>query len=249
MEDSFRQAFQRLELLVGADGLARLREARVAVFGLGAVGSFAVEALARSGVGHLRLVDFDEVRPSNLNRQLLALTDTIGRRKAELAAERVLRINPEAHVDVRVAFFCREEADDLLAPPLDWVVDAIDSVGPKVALISEAVRRGYRVVSAMGAASRTDPTRIRVGPLSETAVCPLARRVRKDLNKLGLDAGVVAVWSDEPPAPLPPPGEVLDREETLVRGRERRTLPSMAPLPGIFGLVAANVVIRGISGR
>jgi tRNA threonylcarbamoyladenosine dehydratase len=247
--DPVAGAFARLERMVGADGLARLQAARVAVFGLGAVGSFAVEALARSGVGHLRLVDFDSVRPSNLNRQLYALAGTIGRAKVELAVERVRAINPAIDVDGRRAFFAADSADDLLAPPLDHVVDAIDSLNPKATLLCECVRRGLPVVSSMGAAERSDPAAVRVGDLEATEICPLARKLRKRLHKAGIHGGVTAVWSCEPPvhAPIDADDEgVTEGEETLHRGRERRTLPSMAPLPGIFGLVAANHVLWAI---
>ena len=243
--EGVRGAFRRLETRVGAEGLARLCDARVAVFGLGAVGSFAVEALARSGVGHLRLVDFDEVRPSNLNRQLFALSDTVGRPKVDVAVERVRNINPAIDVDARRAFFDAAGADDLLAPRIDWVVDAIDSVGPKVGLIAEAVRRGIPIISAMGAADRSDPLQLRLGDLEDSETCPLARHVRKRLHKLDIRSGVTAVWSVEPAT-----GAIVEDgdegEGVVARGRSRRTLPSMAPLPGIFGLMIANHVIWAI---
>jgi tRNA A37 threonylcarbamoyladenosine dehydratase len=247
--DPVAGAFARLERMVGPEGLARLRAARVAVFGLGAVGSFAVEALARSGVGHLRVVDFDDVRPSNLNRQLYALAGTIGRPKVELAVERVRAINPAIDVDGRRAFFAADTADDLLAMPLDHVIDAIDSLNPKATLLIECVRRGIPVVSSMGAAERSDPTAVRVTDLEETEVCPLARKLRRRLHRAGVRCGITAVWSCEPPvhAPIDADDEgVPGGEETLRRGRDRRTLPSMAPLPGIFGLVAANHVLWAI---
>ena len=146
--------FGRTELLIGAAGLRRLQAARVAVFGLGGVGSFAAEALARSGVGWLRLVDFDRVGPSNFNRQLYALRSTLDQPKVAVAAARLRDINPELVLDGRDAFFHLDSADDLLAPPLDFVIDAIDSLGPKCELLSQCVERGLPVISAMGAAAR-----------------------------------------------------------------------------------------------
>ncbi len=253
MNDFYQSTFQRLALLIGETGLARLTRARVTVFGLGAVGSFAVEGLARSGIGWLRLVDFDKIKPSNLNRQLFALATTLGRSKVAVATERVLQINPSVQVEGLKVFFCREEAERLLAGKLDFVVDAIDSLTPKVALIEEAVRRGLPVVSAMGAASRTDPTRVHRTDLFEARGCPLARNLRKRLNKTEIAGKVTAIWSDEvPPAARrekqrqgsPPP-----EEEVFRRGRLRQPLPSMIHLPAIFGMIAANHVVWSILRR
>ncbi|HOX45111.1 MAG TPA: tRNA threonylcarbamoyladenosine dehydratase [Myxococcota bacterium] len=245
------QATGRIRLWVGEAGLARLRGARVLIVGLGAVGSFALEGLARSAVGHLRLVDFDALKPSNLNRQLLALRSSLGRPKVEVARERALAIDPRLEVEAIPAFFSAEEADRLLAPPLDYCVDAIDSLGPKVALLRACVERGLPVVSAMGAAGRADPGSVRVTPLEETRVCPLARDVRKRLARLGIHAGVTAVWSCEAPAAAtraPAAGGAQAEEESLLRGRLRRPLPSMVHLPAIFGLCAANHVVWSILG-
>jgi tRNA A37 threonylcarbamoyladenosine dehydratase len=253
MTDFYQSAFQRLAMLIGEKGLARLAGARVAVFGLGAVGSFAVEGLARSGIGWFRLVDFDEIKVSNLNRQLFALTATLGRPKVDVATERVLQINPSAHVEGQNVFFCREEAKRLLLGPLDFVVDAIDSLNPKVALIEETVRRGLPVVSSMGAASRTDPTRVHLTDLFEVRGCPLARNLRKRFNKAEIAGKVTAIWSDETPISrnleqnrhdeLPP------EEEEFRRGRVRQPLPSMIHLPAIFGMTAANHVVWSILRR
>lgn len=245
------QQLQRVELLLGAEAVARLRQAHVAVIGLGAVGSFAVEALARTGVGHLRLVDFDVIEPSNLNRQLYALTDTIGRRKVDVAVERVHAINPDIRVDARPAFFAEDTLDELLAPPVDYIIDAIDSLNPKVGLIRAAVERGIPIISSMGAASRTDPTQLRLTDLFKTEGCPLAARVRKRLRRVGIRRGVWAVWSAQPlvrkavdPATVP---EEAEDDAVERRGRERHVLPSLCPLPGIFGLTAANHVIMELT--
>ncbi len=240
-------AFCRVRMRVGDDGLARLQAARVVVVGLGAVGSFAVEALARSGVGTLRLVDFDDLHPSNLNRQLYALVGTMGAYKVDVAVQRVRDINPACRVEGMRVFFDASQADAVL-DGMDWCVDAIDSLNSKVALIAACTTRGLPIVSAMGAADRSDPTRIRITDVSQTDVCPLARFVRKRLRRLGIVSGPIAVWSDEPPMPVP-----TDHQEAPDlspnegrRGRVRRPLPSLAPLPGIFGLAAANVVLQRI---
>ncbi len=236
------ERFCRTEQLLGAEALRRLAAARVAVFGLGAVGSYAVEALARAGIGCLRLVDCDVVRPSNFNRQLLALDSTLNRPKAEVARDRVLDINPRCAVDARAVFVAPNTLDALLAGPLDIVVDAIDSVAPKVALIAAAVRAGLPVVSSMGAATRTDPFQIRAGDLAETDVCPLARFVRKRLRRMGIEHGVRCLFSVEPtrePAAAAKP-------ETVGRGRPRVPLGSLSYATGIFGLLAAYEVLRRI---
>jgi tRNA A37 threonylcarbamoyladenosine dehydratase len=240
-------AFSRVRMRVGDAGMARLQAARVVVVGLGAVGSFAVEALARSGVGTLRLVDFDDLHPSNLNRQLYALAGTMGRFKVDVAVQRVREINPACRVEGLRVFFDAGQADRVL-DGMDWCIDAIDSLNSKVALIAACTARSLPIVSAMGAADRTDPTRVRVTDVSQTDVCPLARFVRKRLRRLGIASGPIAVWSDEPPAAVPP--ECRDVPDAPPdegrRGRVRHTLPSLAPLPGIFGLTAANVVLHRV---
>ncbi len=236
--------FGRTELLIGADGLQALQAARVAVFGLGGVGSFAVEALARSGVGTLRLVDFDHVGPSNFNRQLYALRSSVGAAKVAVAAARVRDINPEAFIEAHEAFFHADTADVLLAAPLDFVIDAIDSLGPKCELLAQCAARGLPVISAMGAAARTDPAALRLGTVWDTAGCPLARKVRHTLRARGVTAAIPAVYSTEPPRETFDPAALGEQaEEYLQRGRRRRVLPSMGMLPGIVGLMAANFVV------
>jgi tRNA threonylcarbamoyladenosine dehydratase len=244
--------FARIERLIGAAGLRRLAGCRVAVVGLGAVGSYAVEGLARAGVGALRLVDHDEVRPTNLNRQLLALESTLGQPKVEAGRRRVLEINPACRVEALRTFVHVETLDAVLAGPPDLVVDAIDSMTPKVALLAAAVERRIPVISAMGAALRTDPTCVRVGPLSKCERCPLAATVRKQLRRRGVPVDFPCVYSVEPVA-----GAIagaIDRdgaegEEILERGRPRRALGSLPTLTGIFGLVAANEGLRILLGE
>jgi tRNA threonylcarbamoyladenosine dehydratase len=235
--------FVRLRALVGEEGMARLERAHVAVVGLGAVGSYAVEALARSGVGRLRLVDFDTIRSSNVNRQLHALTSTLGRSKVEAAKERVLDIHPDCRVEALECFAHAETLDRILEGPPHLVIDAIDALTPKVELLHAVAARRLPVVTVTGAALRTDPRGIRVGPLSASEGCPLARLVRRNLRRRGVNPDMPCVYSDEPVDALPPeatdaaaPGEA----PSLERGRSRPSLGSLSTLPGMFGLIAAH---------
>jgi tRNA A37 threonylcarbamoyladenosine dehydratase len=221
--------------------MARLKDARVLVVGLGAVGSFATEALARSGVGHLRLVDSDKVAISNCNRQLYALTSTLGRNKAELAAERVRDINPDCEVDAQVVFANAGTLPSILNRPLDVVVDAIDSLNPKVDLMAAALTANLPIFSSMGAARRRDPSLIRVADISKTRVCPLARAVRGRLHRRGIESGVTCVFSTEqaPEDSFTQP----EAEDIPASGRARVVMGSLPTLTGIFGLTLANAVI------
>lgn len=237
--------FGRTELLIGEDGLRRLQEARIAIFGLGGVGSFAAEALARSGVGYLRLVDFDRVGSSNFNRQLYALHSTLGQPKVQVAAARLADINPELEIDARDSFFHADSADELLFLPLDFVIDAIDSLGPKCELLAQCLTRGIPAVSAMGAAARTDPTALRIGSIWDTRGCPLARKVRHELRRRGITAPLTVVYSSEPPRNTFTPESLGEQAEDYYRrGRARRVLPSMGMLPGMVGLLVANYVVQ-----
>ena len=179
-------AWERTAILIGAGGVERLRRAHVLVAGLGGVGSYTAEALARAGIGALTLADHDRVAPSNLNRQLVALRSTIGRRKTEVMAGRVREINPDCRLTLIDDFLSEDQMAHYLAPGFDQIVDAIDSLGSKVALIETAVRLGVPLVSSMGAGGRLDPTRVRAGDLMETRVCPLAREVRSRLRRRGI---------------------------------------------------------------
>lgn len=234
-----RHQFARTELLLGPEGLARLRAARVVVAGLGAVGSYAVEALTRAGVGHLRLVDFDTVQATNLNRQLLALHSTLGQPKAELAAARVRDINPDCQVEAQRVFLHGELSRQLLADRPDVLIDAIDSLGPKVHLLKAALEAGVPcIVSSMGAAMRTDYSAIRIADLATTRHCPLARQVRKRLRRLGVAGPIHCVYSTElvDNAALGEIAEPVDHP----RGRDRRPLGSLPTMTGVFGLLAAH---------
>ena len=237
--------FNRTEQLIGKESLAKLKRARVAVFGLGAVGSYAVEALARAGVGYLRLVDCDCIRPSNINRQLYALESTLNKPKTEVARARVLDINPGCTVEAMQVFAAKNTFPQLLAKPLDAIVDAIDSVTPKVELIAAAARCGIPVVSSMGAATRMNPADIRLGDISETDVCPLARFVRKRLRRRGITSGIRCIFSiEEPRNKGAPVGNEENEKMSFPQGRNRRPIGSLSYITGIFGLLAAYEVIK-----
>ena len=235
--------FARTEQLMGSGAMEKIKHARVAVFGLGAVGSFATEALARTGIGYLRLVDFDRVDASNINRQLYALNSTIGRRKAKLARERVQDINPLCEVDVHDTFVNADSLTELLSRDIDVVVDAIDGLNSKVNLIFGALGLGLPVVSSMGAGGKTDIAMIKTGDLSETCVCPLARVVRQRLHRRGVYEGVRCVYSIEK-ALNKEPYEASDAVDGLSdHGRFRPPIGTIPWVPGVFGLsVAAEAI-------
>ena len=236
--------FARTAQLVGEEKMERLRGARVAVCGLGAVGSYAVEALARAGVGYLRLVDFDTVDTVNINRQLYALDSTVGTLKVEVAGERVRDINPSCETDLRPTFIDDASIPELLGGDVDVVVDAIDSVSSKVNLLEGAFRRGLHTVSSMGAAARLDVSAIHVTDISESYNCPLARTIRQRLRRRGIDRGIRCVFSPEQAYNKLPP--VVREEPRASRGRERAPLGSISFVTGIFGLKAASAAIHHI---
>ncbi|WDP92166.1 MAG: tRNA threonylcarbamoyladenosine dehydratase [Desulfobacter sp.] len=236
--------FSRIEQLLGRDALKKIKGARVAVFGLGAVGSFTVEALARSGVGYMRLVDFDRVDPTNINRQLYALNSTVGQEKALLAKERVKDINPASCVEIHSSFVNADSLAGLLSDDLDLVVDAIDGLNSKVNLIVGAREMGLGIVSSMGAAGRTDITMIRTGDLFETSICPLARMVRRRLRRRGVESGVPCVYSIEPPLNKQPYNEEDAVDALDGHGRPRPPIGTVAWVPGSFGLALAGMAVR-----
>lgn len=236
----------RTRLLIGEAGLARLAAARVAVIGLGGVGSAAAEQLCRAGVGHLTLVDFDEVRESNLNRQLFALRSTLGRPKVEVAAERLADIDPTCTVDPRLCFFDADAATALDLPRHHWVLDCIDSLNPKVQLIHHCVTHRIPVLTSAGAAAKIDPAGVAVRDLFETRNCPLARHLRRRLRNLGISGGVPAVHSPAVPQRV---GDRAPEEDLLHRGRPRIPLGSISYLPVLFGCVMAGHVVQALLTR
>lgn len=236
------QAFSRTELMFGPENMARLAGARVAVFGLGGVGGYVVEALARSGVGAFDLIDNDTVSISNINRQIYALRSTVGRYKAEVAAERIRDINPEAEVTVRKVFYGPDTKDSFDFTRYDYVVDAIDTVTGKIALAVQAAGAHTPLISCMGAGNKLDPTAFQVADLSETSVCPLAKVMRRELKKRGI-LHLKVVYSREVPLPYAP--GVAAPAPT---GDGRRYLPaSNAFVPSVAGLIVAGEVIRDLT--
>ena len=225
--------FTRTEMMLGELAVDRLRSTRVAVFGIGGVGGFTVEALARAGVGELHLFDSDKVSLTNINRQIIALHSTVGRLKTEVMCERIADINPEAKVFSYPIFYGEETADTIDLSKFDYVVDAIDSVRSKILLITKAKEAGVPIISSMGAGNKLDPTRFEVADIYKTSVCPLARVVRAELKKRGIDS-LKTVYSKEPP--------VIPRTNT------DRAPGSLSFVPSVVGLIIAGEVIKDISG-
>ena len=234
----------RTRLLLGQAGMEKLKNARVAVFGLGGVGGYVVEALARSGVGSLVLVDHDTVSPTNRNRQILATTETVGMPKVQAAADRVRSIDPAIEVDARQMMYLPDTVGEFDFSQYDYVVDAIDTVTGKLALIRAAKDAGVPIISSMGTGNKLDPTAFRVADIYETSVCPLARIMRKECRRRGIDS-LKVVYSEEEPIDCTPPAEDPIWQE-LPEGRN--ALPgSCAFVPAVAGLIIAGEVIKDIA--
>ena len=231
--------FARTRLLLGQDGLDRLAAARVAVFGIGGVGGYAVEALARSGVGALDLVDSDTVDPTNLNRQIIATMGAIGRPKTQVAAERVASINPSCIVRPRQCFFLPETADQFDFATFDYVIDAVDTVSAKIALVEAAFAAGVPIVSSMGAGNKLDPTAFRVADIYETSVDPLARVMRRELRRRGIPS-LKVVYSTEPPL-------VPADDDMAVKDGTRPAPGSVAFVPSVAGLILGGEVVKDLA--
>ena len=230
--------FSRSEILLGSDALLKLKNSRVAVFGVGGVGGYVVEALARCGVGILDLIDNDTVALSNINRQIIALHSTIGQYKVDVAKARVLDINPDINVTVHKCFFCPETADGFDFRKYDYVVDAIDSVTGKIELCVKAFKQGTPIICSMGAGNKLDPTAFEVADISKTSVCPLARVMRRELRQRGINH-VKTVYSKEPPVPAVNP----PKEKTAAG----RSVPgSVSFVPSAVGLIIAGEVIKDL---
>lgn len=245
--------FSRTAFLLGEDGVERLRNCRVAVFGIGGVGGYAVEALARSGIGTLDLIDSDTVCLSNLNRQIIATRKTIGKPKVEAAKERILEINPDAVVHTYQTFYLPETAEQFDFTKYDYVVDAIDTVTGKIQLVCEAERVGTPIISSMGAGNKLDPTAFRVADIYETSVCPLAKVMRRELKKRGIAKLKVVYSKEEAMTPLmeEEPEEVSagnESESAIPRPAKRRQTPgSVAFIPSVVGLIMAGEVIKDLT--
>ncbi len=239
--------WERSGILLGDAAIERLANAHVLLAGLGGVGSFAAEALARAGIGALTIADHDRVAPSNLNRQLCALHSTVEQKKADVMAARIRDINPSCRLTVIDHFLEPDELPTLLQQGsdgggFDQVVDAIDSLSSKVALIAAALDAGVPVAASMGAGGKLDPTRLRVGDLMDSEGCALAREVRRRLRRYGHERGVLAVWSPEPARPPLPP-------EPTGRGRPRAVNGTISYMPALFGLTLAGVVIQRMAAE
>ena len=234
----------RMRLMVGAKALKKLQKAHVMVVGCGAVGSYAIEALARAGVGHLTLVDFDKVSVTNINRQLFALSSTVGKKKVDVAKARVCDIAKEIKVDVLDLMVNAETLPKLLKIKPDFVVDAIDSLNPKCCLIESLVNANIPFVSSMGAALKTDPTAIQITKMKKTLNCPLAFFVRKRLRKRGVAMDFPVVYSPE--LAQDKSRLQLPEEANQAEGRVRHEMGSFPTITGIFGLMCAHVVIQSL---
>ncbi len=246
--------FSRTQLLLGQTAIERLQGSRVAVFGIGGVGGYVCEALVRSGVGAFDLIDDDRVCLTNLNRQIIATRKTVGQYKADVMEARIHDINPNAQVTVHKAFFLPENAQDFPFDQYDYIVDAVDTVSAKIALVMEAKARNIPIISSMGAGNKLDATAFRVADIYETKVCPLARIMRRELRKRGVER-LKVVYSQEPPIrPIEdmsiscrthcicPPG-------TKHKCTDRRDIPgSTAFVPSVAGLIIAGEVVRDLSG-
>lgn len=239
-------------MLLGEEAMKKLAASRVAVFGVGGVGGYVVEALARSGVGQIDVIDNDTVALSNLNRQIIATMDTVGRNKVDVIAERILSINPDAIVYRHKCFYLPETAEEFDFTCYDYVVDAIDTVTGKIQLILQAKEAGVPVISAMGAGNKLDPARFEVADIYETSVDPLARVMRRELKKRGVEALKVVYSKEKPLQPLAEQepaegtGQESVNEEAL---HQRRSTPgSLAFVPSVAGLIIAGEVVRDLCG-
>lgn len=224
-----KEELERTAMLIGEEGIEKLAKARVAVFGVGGVGGYVCEALARSGVGTLDLIDKDQVSLSNINRQIIALHSTVGQYKTEVMKERIHDINPEIQVNGHSLFFLPETADRFSFEEYDYVVDAVDTVTAKLELVKRAREKGVPIISCMGAGNKLDPTGFKVADIYKTTMCPLAKVMRRELKKLGIE-GLKVVYSEEKP---------------ISQGQS--TPGSIAFVPSVAGLIIAGEVIRDLS--
>ena len=232
----------RTKLLLGDEGIKKLSKANVLVVGLGGVGAYAAEMICRAGIGSMTIVDGDDVHISNLNRQLLALNSNMGRPKAEVMAERLLDINPSLKIEVINEFLRDERTQEVLDKGFDYVVDAIDTLSPKVFLIYHAVQRHIPVVSSMGSGGKMDPEQVSIDDISKTTNCHLARMLRKRLHRLGITTGVKAVYSTEP----------VDKSRIVSIDDEQNkasAVGTISYMPALFGMTCASVVIRDLLAK
>ena len=247
MENKVINQFSRTELLYGEKAMRKLAASRVAVFGIGGVGGYVVEALVRSGVGTLDIIDDDKVCMSNLNRQIIATRETIGRYKVDVAEERIHDINPDCVVNAHKTFFLPETQDQFDFGEYDYVVDAIDTVAGKLAIIEKAKKAGTPVISSMGAGNKINPAMFEVSDIYKTTICPLAKVIRHECRKRGIDSLKVVYSKEMPIKPLEDTG--CSQEVAENRTKRRATPGSTAFVPSVVGLIIAGEVINDITGR
>ena len=233
------EKFSRTEMLIGNEGMKKLKDAKVAIFGLGGVGSFVCEGLARSGIGNFILVDFDKVDESNINRQLIATTKTIGEYKVDLMRQRILDINPDANVDVHREFYTADSEIDIITKDLSYAVDCVDTIMAKIAIICKCDELDIPVISAMGAGNKLDPTMFEVADIYETSVCPLARIMKKDLKKRNIEK-LKVVYSKE--------HAINTNDHEINKNNKKfKVKGSVSFVPSVAGLIIAGEVIKDIS--
>ena len=235
MEDKF----SRTEMLIGNDGMDKLKDSKVAVFGLGGVGSYVCEGLARSGLGNFILVDFDKIDESNINRQLIATVNTIGRYKVDLMKERILEINPDANVDIYREFYMADSKTDIITGDLSYAVDCVDTILAKIAIICKCDALDVPVISSMGTGNKLDPSMFEVADIFETSVCPLAKIMKKDLRKRNIEK-LKVVYSKEQP--------INTNDHPINKDRKYKVKGSTSFVPSVAGLIIAGEVIKDIAG-
>jgi tRNA A37 threonylcarbamoyladenosine dehydratase len=232
---------ERTQLLLGAQNIEKLKKSHVLVVGLGGVGAYAAEQLCRAGIGELTIVDGDKIQLSNLNRQLPALTSTIGKPKAETMGKRLLDINPNLKLHIVQEYIRDERMKEILSHRYDYVVDAIDTLSPKIFLIFDSLKNGHRLVSSMGSGGKLDPSKVQMADISQSHICPLARILRKRLHRLGVNEGFKVVFSTE---------EVPEAATIPCEGEpnKKTTVGTISYMPPLFGCVIASVVVRDLIG-
>ena len=232
------EKFSRTEMLIGNDGMDKLKDAKVAVFGIGGVGSFVCEGLARSGIGNFILIDYDKIDESNINRQIMATTKTIGRYKAELMAERILEINPNANVEIYKEFYMADSESDIITEDLTYAVDCVDTIMAKIAIICKCDEIDVPVISSMGTGNKLDPTMFEVADIYDTTVCPLAKIMKKDLRKRNIEK-LKVVYSTE--------HAINTNDHPINHDRKFKVKGSTSFVPSVAGLIIAGEVIKDIA--
>lgn len=235
-----QEQFVREELLIGKTGIEKLKHAKVAIFGIGGVGSFATEGLARAGIGNFILVDNDNIDISNLNRQIHAAMDTVGKYKIDVMKQRILSINPNAKVEIYNEFFMPNCNKNIIDESIDYIIDAVDTVTAKIELVVQANRKNIPIISSMGTGNKLDPTKFEVADIYNTSVCPLAKVMRKELSKRGIQKLKVVYSKEEPIKPY----EDLVIEE--MQTNKRKTPGSISFVPSVAGLIMTGEVVKDI---